>query len=171
MKILGLVISDDLKWTSHVAYLVPKLTRLCHALRLLRLSYSTLDLSVIFHAVFVPTMLYSSAAWCNISMTNLERLQRIATRAGRLAGATLDVRECINMAVMHLFTRAMSPSHPLHCLLPGRTSTHSARRARLPPSATRTERLNKHFIASAIRFRYSRQVLHPKWAITRPKNQ
>ena len=123
-----------------------------YALRLLSLTYSSSDMSHLFRSVLVPVLLYCSPTWCNIGATELAKLQALANRAGRLAGTTIDVKTAIQREVHKLFVCAMSkPAHPMHTLIPIRSSSYPSRRARLPSCFAHSSRLNNHFLSVGVR--------------------
>ena len=60
VKILGLILSSDLKWQRDINSNISKCSRLTYALE------RSNDLTYLFEPVFVPTLLYCCRAWCNL---------------------------------------------------------------------------------------------------------
>lgn len=156
IKILGVTLSDDLKWSRHLQCISAKLRSLLFALRMLRLCHSPSDMRYLFGSVFLPVALYCCSAWCNANQRELSEVAKLCQRAARLCYADCDFNGAIDNAVARLFKQACAPSHPLHSLLPLNANIRSTRRKFCIPLC-RTERFRSHFIARGTRLHLSHQ--------------
>ena len=143
-KVLGVVLSNDLKWHKWVDEIDKKSRRTLFMLKQLRHNCSNVDLAYVSRAVLLPNLLYAFPAWCNASEGDLDRLQRIANHAGRLCGGRpVCIREEAAQIVHRLFSTAAEDNcHPLHALVP-RRSDRCRTRFLLP--RVNKERFRRHF--------------------------
>ena len=167
-KLLGLLVSDTLKWNDHVSLICSKAATRLHFLRLMkRAAMSTDDLIYYYQSVVRPVTEYACVVW-NSSLTKgqikqLESIQRRAVKiifgndASKVAEAldtlpTLSERR--NQLTRQFFTGIMATSSCLHHLLPSKRDqnvTSKLRNAKeyMPPFA-RTERYRKSTIVYAL---------------------
>lgn len=80
-KFLGIYITDNLDWGSHVNYLIPKLARVCYQLRELRLVTNYSILKMTYHALFESLIRYGIIFWGFSSIAiDLFKMQKRAIR-------------------------------------------------------------------------------------------
>ena len=80
---LGVILSHDLRWSSHVDYILTKATRLLSVLRRLRSSLDQESLSHMYLTYIRPILEYACTAWGNLGTTQVDRLERFQRRAAR----------------------------------------------------------------------------------------
>ena len=155
VKILGLTLSSDLKWTSEIEYRVNKCRKLTYAMRHLSFTHSTSDMNYLFHSVFVPTLFYCCPAFCNMSISLVKKLQLTCNRASHFAGSHLDVSKHIMKCTFQLCEKSLELDHPLHPIVAKHLHTSRnrriLRRRRLLSVRSNTTRFLNSFLPVSIR--------------------
>ena len=133
-KLLGVVISSDLKWNQHVDAICKKASKRLYALRLLKRSALPEDVLItVYRTIIRPILEYACEAWhYSLPLYLSELLERIQKRALRIIFPSLKYDEAIVTARLdtlssrraclcfRFFTKMNSPSHKLHDLVPPR---------------------------------------------------
>ena len=137
-KLLGVIISKDLKWILHVDYICKKAAKRLYALRLLkRCSVPTDKLVRVFITCIRPVLEYSCEVWhYSLPQYLSDEIERIQRRALRIIFPELTYSEAMDRAnVVTLFQRRNNicarffnriysdTSHKLHGLIPPRHET------------------------------------------------
>ena len=137
-KLLGVIISKDLKWILHVDYICKKAAKRLYALRLLkRCSVPTDKLVRVFITCIRPVLEYSCEVWhYSLPQYLSDEIERIQRRALRIIFPELTYSEAMDRAnVVTLFQRRNNicarcfnriysdTSHKLHGLIPRRHET------------------------------------------------
>lgn len=167
-KLLGLHITDTLKWNEHVSSICTKAATRLHFLKVLkRAAMSTDDLTYYYQSVVRPVTEYACAVW-NSSLTKgqtkqLESIQRRAVKiifgndASEVSHAldTLpSLAERRHELTKQFFTSILAPTSCLHHLLPDKRETDVISRLRsakqYSPPFARTERYKKSTIVYAL---------------------
>ena len=153
IKVLGLTLSNNLKWEVEVDNKLRKAKQLTYALRHLSFTHSIGDIKQLFESVLVPSVFYCCQAWCNLTDSDIDQLQRICNRAGYFANSHLDFRTHLLKNVLDLFVKAHDPMHPLHYMTIScrRSSNVASRRPRLLSERAKSTRYFKSFLPTAIR--------------------
>jgi len=167
-KLLGLLVSDTLKWNDHVSSICSRAATRLHFLKLMkRAAMSTDDLIYYYQTVVRPVTEYACVVW-NSSITKgqikqLESIQRRAVKiifsndSSKVAQAlnTLpSLAERRNQLTRQFFTGIMATSSCLHHLLPSKrdqnvtSKLRNAKEYMLP--FARTERYRKSTIVYAL---------------------
>ena len=60
---LGIHINDTINWKNHIDYILPKLSRACHAMRIIKLYMSLETLKTAYHSTFNSVMSYGLPFW------------------------------------------------------------------------------------------------------------
>ena len=81
---LGVILSHDLRWSTHVDYILTKATRLLSVLRRLRSSLDQESLSHMYLTYIRPILEYACTAWGNLGTTQVDRLERFQRRAAKI---------------------------------------------------------------------------------------
>ena len=168
-KLLGLHVTDALKWNIHVSSICSKAAQRLHFLRQLkRSSMSTDDLIYFYQSVIRPVTEYACVVW-NSSLTKgqVDQLESIQRRAIRIVfGNDRDaVSDALNnmpalserrdQLARQFFTRLTNPSSCLHELLPEERDIKITSRLRnvkqYSPPLARTERYKKSTIIYSLR--------------------
>ncbi len=152
-KLLGVVISNDLKWGPHIEMIVSKCRqRLFFLQQLKRASVDPKDIVHIYTTVVRPILEYACVVWhTSLTKEQSDDIESIQRRALRIAYPSLASTECqdfLNMSSLHerrndmcrkLFLEMQSPSHKLHHLLPPERSsiTRDSKRYALPKCRTK----------------------------------
>ena len=167
-KLLGLHVTDELKWQAHVSAICSKASKRLHFLRLLkRASMSIADLTHYYETIIRPIMEYACVVWhTSLTKGQNEQLERIQRRALRIIyGGDNDGRRQALSTMRPLsdrrdqlcrkfFKKLLEPTSCLHQLLPIARDddvTERLRRAKryLAPR-TRTELFKKSAIVYAL---------------------
>ncbi len=149
-KYLGVNISEDLTWTTHLQTQVKKARqRLYHLRQLRKFRVSPAILKTFYSGAIESVLTQCISVWYN-NATNQDckALQRVVRLAERISGSTLPslqgiyLKRCKSRAVK-IIKDSNHPGNHLFCLLP------SGRRFR--SMMAKTERLRKSFFPQAIR--------------------
>ena len=133
-KVLGLLLSSDLRWNLHIEYVVAKASKRLYFLRVLKRSgVNESSLIQVFFTCIRPVLEYSCQVW-NFGAPDYlkEEIERIQKRALRLIFPDLSYREVLeykgiqslsqrrNDICMSYFKKLFHPEHKLHDLVPDR---------------------------------------------------
>lgn len=92
-KFLGIVINNNLKWSSHIDYILPKLAQICHMLKRLKHFVSPAILKNVYHACFESRLRYGILFWGACSDSHaLFKIQKRAVRIMRKVNRTTSCR-------------------------------------------------------------------------------
>ena len=84
-KLLGVIISDDLKWNCHVNYIISKAVKRLYARRLLkRAGVQAQDILRVYRSNVRPILEYALQVWQNIPDYLLEKTESVQKRAFRI---------------------------------------------------------------------------------------
>ena len=162
VKLLGIQISNNLKWDDHINSIYVKAAKRIYQLRLLkRAGASTSTLVNVFKACVRPVMEYACPAWhTNISCAHSVLLESIQKRAMRIVYPDLDYTSALELAKLPtlqnrreelcktFFKTIMNPSCKIHDLLPAARDSKYALRSQtkyeLPKC--RTERFKRSLL-------------------------
>ena len=169
-KLLGVVISNDLKWHKHVEYICAKAGKRLHFLKLLkRASLPRDDLLYFYKSVIRPVVEYASAVWhTSINKEQCASIERIQTRALRIIYSNTDADDARISANLEsldqrrsklshkLFNSMSNSNNCLHHLLPNKRDTVVINRLRHSHSQyeqirARTTRYQNSFLPYALR--------------------
>ncbi|KAK3095789.1 hypothetical protein FSP39_019145 [Pinctada imbricata] len=81
---LGVVFSNDAKWSDHVDFIISRVSKQISVLRKLKYQLSKNFLSNIYVTFIRPTFEYASEVWDNITIYDSERLEKFQLEAGRI---------------------------------------------------------------------------------------
>ncbi len=156
-KYLGVNISDDLTWTTHIQTQVKKARqRLYHLRQLRKFRVSPAILKTFYSGAIESVLTQCISVWYN-NATNQDckALQRVVRLAERISGSALPslqdiyIKRCKSRAAK-IIKDSTHPGNHLFCLLP------SGRRFR--SMMAKTERLRRSFFPQAIRLLNSNSV-------------
>ena len=163
-KLLGLIISEDLKWVLHVDFICKKAAKRLHALRLLkRSSIPSSKLVRVFNTCIRPILEYSCEVWHHSLPQYLgDQIERIQRRALRIIFPDCCYDIAMDRAgVVSLFIRRETicnrffermrtdEAHKLHSLVPSNRDTEYSLRGgnnKLSIPRCRTNRYANSFI-------------------------
>ena len=131
-KILGVIMDNDLKWNSHVDYIIKKACNKLYSLRVLcRARVSQRNMLRIYLASVRPVLEYAVPVWQDIPAYLSEAIERVQKRALNIIyseaesyahALQLGNLDRLDDRRVHLCYKYMAkmkfPSHPLHHLLP-----------------------------------------------------
>jgi len=161
-KLLGVIISDTLKWDDYITSICSKAAKRLHFLKLLKRSgIATDDLLYYYTSVVLPVLEYGSIIWhANITEEQIHQLESIQRRAVRIIDPgesdkklqpLVERREVLSK---RFFNSLMQPSNCLHNILPAprnRITTEKLRHANnYPTPFAKTERFKRSFIVHAM---------------------
>ena len=168
VKLLGVTISDDLKWNSHVDVICTKASKRLYALRLLKRSaLPDLVLVNVYSTCVRPILEYACEAWHSCLPTYLsDQIESVQRRALRIVYPSINYTQAMQAAKIpilyerrsnlceRLFSKMLSPNHKLNSLVPpynfNNYNLRHLRSFQIP--VCRTDRFYKSFLPSAVRF-------------------
>ena len=161
-KILGVMISNDLSWNSHVDYICPKANKRLYFLCLLmRAGASRSDMLQFYKSTVRSAVEYACPVWhTGLTTEQTDRIESVQRRALRIIDPGLSYNEALTLTgleTLHarrermsqsFFLKTLAPDHKLHHLIPEpREVRYGLRRAnRYPVPAHRTQRARKNLI-------------------------
>ena len=128
MRILGVVVNDDLNFDDHIGTVINSSARSLHAMRLLKSQGLSAELlQMVFTSLILTKLLYCSPAWWGFlrapERDRLEGFMRRSKRTGFCPPNHPSVAELCQRADQTLFESIISnPEHVLYKLLPPKTS-------------------------------------------------
>ncbi len=167
VKLLGLLIQEDLKWDSHVDKIVKKASQRLRILTVLRKSgYSPSQLVQVYHTHIRSLLDYACQVWNpGLTLSQMQDIERIQIRAlsiiepnmsywkalDKFSLVTLDERRKI--LCKQTYQRIKEPDNVLHDLLPvTRVNTHNVRSFKARKTIkTRIKRSDGSFINYALK--------------------
>jgi hypothetical protein len=155
LKLLGLIISNDLKWNSQVDACLKKANRNVFLLR--QLKYGGLPDQVlwnVYNALIRSFLAYAAPATLNMASTLLDKLQKIEKRVSKIIGDSppVPLKDFVHLLCLRLMKGiALRVHHPLRHLFKENSSTRNTRRqcTLLSPFA-KTNRYKNSFIKYAV---------------------
>lgn len=150
LKILGVTLSDDLKWDLHIAALCKKACQRLHILRVLKPHTTQDELHQVYIAIIRSIFDYCSQVFVHLPVKLTHKIRRIEKRAHRLIFGDEKKCDCLldgleqrrEKLSLNLFTATLSNSHhPLYNMLPGALRHKS----RLASFQCRTKRRKNSF--------------------------
>ena len=165
VKLLGLRISDDLKWDLHISTIVRKASQ---RLRFLTVSkkagMSDSQMLKVYNSRIRPILEYAAPAWQpGLTQAQTGELEYVQKRAFRIIWPYRHYKDCLEMnnisslqdrrlhMCKDLYEKMKIPDHPLHSLLPPvREQPYQLRRMRERTKRTRTKRAMGSFVNYAI---------------------
>jgi len=164
-KLLGVVVSSNLKWEDHVSAITSKAARRIWFLKKLkRAGASVEDLAYYYQAVIRPVMEYASPVWhSNLTKGQTKTLEDVQRRAVQIIHGNIPYDEaCHLLNILPLADRRLElcrtlfqqimrdDTHVLHYLLPPRRDTQLTGRLRSsrahPTVYARTSHFKNSFI-------------------------
>ena len=140
VRILGVILSADLKWDSHFDAIVKCSSKRLYALRVLRPLLHSSDLQIIYQSLIRSLMEYCSPLFGKLSARNSELLRKLQKRAHRIIchqDCTCDRLEdlCLrrNAAALKFLRKIdLLDCHPLHFLCPPKSHRSESFYSRIP---------------------------------------
>jgi hypothetical protein len=83
-KHLGVIFSNDCKWTKHIDKLIEKSSKQINVLRKLKFKLKRSYLEKIYLTFIRPILEYASEVWFNCGQFNSNRLEKVQTEAARI---------------------------------------------------------------------------------------
>ena len=131
-KLLGVQLSEDLKWNKHVDYIYKKACKKLYSLRVLRRAgVEQRNILKVYLTTIRPVLEYTVPIWQAIPDYLSERIESIQTRALRIIFPSIDnYNEAMMMAQIptlesrrellckKYMTKMKKENHPLHFMLP-----------------------------------------------------
>jgi hypothetical protein len=169
-KLLGVVFSSDLSWSSHVLYLLNIVyERYYFIFQLVRAGLPSSDIIVIYCSIIRSILEYACPVWhCGLTTSQSADIERVQRRCLKIIFPTLSYREALQISdleklctrrerfVRQLFNDMKDINHVLHSILPIRLSQINSTRNNyiyeLP--IAKTVRYSNSFVPYCIRKRY-----------------
>ena len=161
-KLLGVMISENLKWSEHVNYIHPKASKRLYYLRQLKQAgLSQSDLLKVYETLIRPKLEYCCQVWSTgLTMELCSLLESVQERACRIILPWISYSDALNILKiptvtqryqtlsLKFFRQMQTDSHRLHSLLPVSKECHYGLRKKctLPLPICKTERYKKSFI-------------------------
>ena len=149
IKLLGLTISNDLRWNRHIQNITGKAAKRLFILRHLRKSGCSPTTIIRAYIAFIrPVLLYGYPTFCNAPSYLKKELEKTERRAIRIIGHHLEnnILDTADATCSNLFRQVVkSCDHPLRDLFQARNPTPRNPCPLRPPMA-KTERLRLSFV-------------------------
>ena len=161
-KLLGLHVTDELRWSEHVSAICSKAAQRLHFLKhLKRAAMSSSDLVYYYQSVIRPVVEYACVVWhTSITKKQSQLIERIQRRAAKIIfGHETDALKSLALPSLHdrrelltktFFSSLLSSNSCLHHLIPAEFNNEQTDKLRhvkqFPPPLTRTERFKKSTI-------------------------
>ncbi len=165
VKLLGLHISEDLKWDTHINKMV---TRASQRLRFITTSKKAgmpdTQILKVYTSRVRPILEYACQAWApGITQGHINDIEHVQRRALRIIWPHLSYQDCLHIHKIDslqerrqklcrdLYQKMKDPSHPLnHLLPPVRVNTYNVRNFKDRIVQTRTKRAMGSFVHYAV---------------------
>ncbi len=149
LRLLGVLLSCDMRWQSHVDTVLAKASKRFYIIRFLRKATCPSDTILqAYNALIRPLLTYCYPVLCNMPLYLFKKLVRLEKRACRIIGdAPRDpLLETGEALCERLFNQVLSNlDHPLRqCFLPRNSTLRNS--CPLRPPLTRTARFKNSFI-------------------------
>ena len=162
-KILGVIISDDLKWNAHVEYVIAKAAKTLYALRLLkRAGVMPEDMLKVYTYNIRSVLEYAAQVWQNIPAYLSDAIESIQRRALRIIFPKSSYQQALDLTNLStlanrrillckkLMADMRDESHPISFLAPKVTTRKIPHQLRsgnttTPKTMKRTKRANDFF--------------------------
>ena len=162
-KLLGVHLTETMKWDENTASICSKANKRLHFLKLLKRSgMSTDDLVYYYTAVVRPVIEYGCILWqSSITEEQKHQLDSVQRRAIKIIGSTdtekimlTPLRERRDEQACLLFHSILHPSNCIHSILPHQRNQQSTDRLRYAPlypiPFARTERYRRSFLIHSL---------------------
>ena len=138
MKLLGVIVQNNLHWDKQVSYMVGRASRKLYFLkRLKRFNISYTDLTTIYTGYIRPILEYAAPAWTpGLTKTQERILERVQRRACRIILG--NTYAGYDNALQHLSLPSLAERRELLCLKFAKTLLKSEHRDWLPPQRAQT---------------------------------
>jgi hypothetical protein len=152
--VLGVVITNDMKWKKHFDRVLLSANRRLHTLRLLKPLVPKEKLMEVFNSSVLSVVSYASPLFPILPTSIVDRVEKLVKRAHRIicgldckCSLMPDTEKTRKRATLDLLSKCENPDHPLHLLVPPRLP--NSRMFRLPQCMT-SRRLNSFFPQACI---------------------
>ena len=150
LKLLGITISEDLRWSAHFRNVIAKVSKRLFVIRFLRRSGAPPAILLkAYNALIRPVMLYCYPAFCNAPKHLFQKLVRLESRAFRIANSASSqpsFLECAQRSCSNMMNQIVrQPDHPLRQCFSAREVTHK-NSCPLRAPFTKTERFKNSLI-------------------------
>jgi len=161
-KLLGLHVTEKLRWSEHVSAICSKAAQRLHFLKQLkRAAMSPSDLVYYYQSVIRPVVEYACVVWhSSITKKQSELIERIQHRAAKIIfGHDTDALKALalpslsdrrELLTKEFFVSLLRPNSCLHHLIPAECKNEQTNKLRhvkqFPPPLARTERFKKSTI-------------------------
>ena len=161
-KLLGLHVTNELRWSEHISAICSKAAQRLHFLKQLkRAAMSSTDLVYYYQAVIRPVVEYACVVWhSSITKKQSELIERIQRRAAKIIfGHDSDALTALSLPLLsdrrelltkEFFASLLRPNNCLHHLIPAEFNNEQTDKLRhvkhFPPPLARTERFKKSTI-------------------------
>ena len=154
VRLLGIMIREDLSWGTHVASVMNKASKCVFTIIQLRRCGVAQELLWQAYGAFIRSILtYAFPSICNLSNGQFSQLRKIERRVAKIIGSPspIDLRDFCNNICTGLASRVAGvTTHPLRTLVHDRTEAATQRSLRstrsFAPATARTSRLHNSFI-------------------------
>ena len=153
VKILGIFISNDLKWNLTIADKASRAKSTLYLLKQVNRYCNQNEYQFLVKTLLMPILTYGYPAWCNVGANQTQELQKLLNIASRIGNVDrINLQPCLDTILSSIFRDAESSSHPLHEIRPRIAPKAYLMRRCLPAiPKCRTEKFRKHFVCSGTR--------------------
>ena len=153
VKILGITISNDLKWNRTIKDKISRSKSTLYLLRKVNRFCNRDEYQFLVKSLLLPIITYGYPAWCNIGSQQMQELQKVLRQACRIGNVEeIQLQPHFDHILTSIFRQAQNQHHPLHNIRPTVTPNQYSLRRCIPAiPRSRTERYRKHFVCSGAR--------------------
>ena len=87
-KHLGVILSNDCSWHSHIKYITDKAWKRVHIMRKLKFAIDRKSLEIIYTSFIRPILEYADVVWNNCTKYELEQLDKIQNECARISSGS-----------------------------------------------------------------------------------
>ena len=160
-KLLGLIVSDDLAWQTHVDYIVSKASKRIYFIIVLKRSgLSAKDLVTVYSTTIRPILKYAAPVWhSSLTKQQTDSIEHVQKRVlkivfncpyeeGLVKSGLTTLHDRREQLIKDFFIKMQDPNHKLNKLLPSQKtcgySTRSTKKFEMPKC--KTKRFKNSFI-------------------------
>ena len=153
-KLLGLLIDNDMSWSSHISEALSKARKrvfMLYSLKRIRAPKSIMW--TVYCSMIRSVITYAYPAWCNITKSQCQLLSKFEERICKIFDLprTKELGVFCDSLGKRLALKALNVSHPLHIIYDKKASRYSNRLGHLRRGLrTRTKRYKNSFIKYAV---------------------
>ena len=125
IKYLGFMVTSDLKWHSHIDYIIKRASKTIYVLRVMKPFCTKTDLINVYNATARSVLEYAAPVLIGLDQNNERRLHKLQSRIHKIICGPSCHLPCLTdlsqrrvQQSIKLFQKALHPTHILHTIMP-----------------------------------------------------